>query len=511
MFNADFYPTKRETIELMSEGIQIAGRVFLEPEAGKGDIVDYLKEQGAADVIACEKNKDLAKIVSGKCKVIASDFLTVKSEQISHIDGIFMNPPFSADEKHILHAWNIAPAGCEIVSLCNLKTVTRLINKSRQELDTIITTYGSYEDIGSCFGDAERETDVEIALVRLRKPGVNNDEFEGFYMDEEPEEKGENGIMSYNVVRDLVQRYIATIKLFDKQMELALEMNDLMGEFYSSGIAMTCTEEGKPKTRNEFKKDLQKSAWKYIFDKLNMEKYATRGLRDDINKFVEKQTKIPFTMRNIYHMLQLIVGTQSQRMDKALLEVFDKLTQHYDENRYNVEGWKTNSHYLINQKFIMPRMVEAGWAGSGGMRSSSYSNFDTIEDFVKALCYITGDNYDHFISLNNYINYEYKLIDKVTGRTIDYSHRYEDMVSKQKGCYEEGKPAEIKRIKCEFGQWYEWSYFRFKGFKKGTMHMEFKDADLWGKFNQHIAKLKGYPLYESVKQTKKEKRHTRTA
>ena len=38
-----------------------------------------------------------------------ADFLTVKSEQISHIDFIVMNPPFSNADKHILHAYEIAP------------------------------------------------------------------------------------------------------------------------------------------------------------------------------------------------------------------------------------------------------------------------------------------------------------------------------------------------------------------------------------------------------------------
>ena len=55
-------------------------------------------------------------------------------------------------------------------------------------------------------------------------------------------------------------------------------------------------------------------------------------------------------MKNIYRMLEIVIGTQSQRMDKAMIEVFDKVTERYSENRYNLEGWKTNSHYLVNKK-----------------------------------------------------------------------------------------------------------------------------------------------------------------
>lgn len=70
-------------------------------------------------------------------------------------------------------------------------------------------------------------------------------------------------------------------------------------------------------------------------------------------------------MRNIYRMLEIIVGTHAQRMDKALIEVFDKLTMHYHENRYNVEGWKTNSYYLVNKKFILEGVGENSWVNSG--------------------------------------------------------------------------------------------------------------------------------------------------
>ena len=87
------------------------------------------------------------------------------------------------------------------------------------------------------------------------------------------------------------------------------------------------------KTREQFKKDLQKDAWKHIFNIMKMERHATKGLREDINKFVEEQQNIPFTMRNIYKMLGIVRGTAAQRMDKAIIEVFDRVTHHHHDNR----------------------------------------------------------------------------------------------------------------------------------------------------------------------------------
>ena len=57
---------------------------------------------------------------------------------------------------------------------------------------------------------------------------------------------------------------------------------------------------------------------------MDLNKHSTQGLRDDMNKFVEQNQQIPFTMRNIYRMLDIVIGTTESRMDKALLEVFEK-------------------------------------------------------------------------------------------------------------------------------------------------------------------------------------------
>lgn len=459
MFNKDFYPTPTNVIEMMLQGEEIQGKSFLEPSAGKGDIVKYLLSSGAESVIACETNTDLCAILSNHCTILANDFLSVTSEQVGHINTIVMNPPFSADEKHILHAYDIAPAGCKIIALCNLSTVENLYTENRKRLAQLIEENGRFEDLGQCFDNAERKTGVEIALIRITKPSEDyKQEFEGFFMEEEPEESGSIGIMPYNFIRDIVGRYTESVKIFDSQLKTAIQINELIGSFYNNSLAFQCSEGDKLKNRNEFKKDLQKSAWKHIFDKMNMNKYSTKELRQDINTFVEQQTQVPFTMKNIYKMLEIVVGTTSQRMDKALLEVFNRLTQHYDENRYNVEGWKTNSHFLINQKFIMPYTCESKYFSRTDEMTTKYgSNIEIIEDVEKALCYLTGENYENITPIR-------RLID--------------------------GK---------NFGVWCSSHFFEFKGFKKGTMHFKFNDTELWGKFNQRIAKLKGYPLYEHTK------------
>lgn len=504
MFNPDFYPTPKEVIFEMLENVSIENKTVLEPSAGKGDIIDELYNLGAKNVLFCENNEDLQKISKTKGTFLKDDFLTVKSEDISHIDLIVMNPPFTADEKHISHAYNIAPNGCTIIALCNAQTIENPYSMSRKELKSIIDLHGSFKNIKDCFSNSERKTGVEIGLIKILKPGASySTEFEGFFLEDEEEPEGD-GIMSYNVVRDLVNRYVESIKIFDRQLEEAKKMNALTSGYFSVEIGLSITDKNAPITRAEFKKQMQKSGWKFIFEKMNLQKHTTTQLRSDINKFVEEQTEVPFNMRNIYKMLQLVVATTGQRMDKAIEEVFDKVTTHYHENRFNVEGWKTNSHYLINQKFILPYIVEVGWRGGISTKNSSI-----IEDFLKAICYITGDNYDNKISLSAFINNRYKV--KIDDNYIDNYNSTFDEYHKaalyRDNLINKGKNAIIEDSKVEWGEWINWTYFKIKCFKKGTIHFEFLDRELWGRFNQRVAKIKGFPLYEKApdKRTERQK------
>lgn len=470
MFSPDFYPTPEAVIQQMIEGVPLEGKVILEPHVGTGNLVRAIQQAGAREVIGCENDPQLKKIAATYCHLIAEDFLTVTSEQVSHVDFIIMNPPFSRAAEHILHAYNIAPSGCQIITLCNEETISNPYSATRKHLQTILESYGQHQGLGECFTTAERKTNVEVALIRLHKPGANYDqEFAGFFTEEDAPEAQENGIMSYNAVRDLVNRYVESIKVYDQQLDTAVKLNYLQKDYFDlsdpddrrgSEIAISINQGGRELARNEFKKRMQKSGWGWIFSTMNLNKYATKGLREDINKFVEKQQDIPFTMRNIYKMLEIVIGTTGQRMDKAIIEVFDKVTAHHADNRYGLEGWKTNSHYLLTEKFIMPNVVQSDWGS--GLRTNYHGWAEPIDDMVKALCYIAGMNYDETTRLDDF----------------------------------------LRNNKCTWGQWYSWDFFEIKCFKKGTTHFKFQNKDLWAEFNQHVARIKGYPLPEKKEQTK---------
>lgn len=466
--NADFYPTPDEVINTMMMGENFIGKTILEPSAGKGNIVDWLKKNGAGKVIACEKDSNIKKILNGKCDIIADDFLSISSEQISHVDYIVMNPPFSEGAKHILHAFEIAPAGCTIIALCNSRSVNRGCwerNATKEKLVETIELYGREEFLGAVFDGAERKTDVHVSMVKLYKEGEGQDEFDGYLFSDEGDVLDSNeaeGLVQYNVVRDMVNRYVSAVRLFDETMAAAERINSVacLGDESDGYIpvrfaVVNASNNVVRISRQHYKKELQKFYWRRIFAKLNMKKYATQKLQEQINKFVEQQTNVPFTMHNIYQVLNMVVQTAGQRMDAALLEAFDLICSLSAENSTAGEKWKTNANYMVNRKFIVPYMTGYDTRWPRDYMTLSYSSNETkIADVVKALCYITGINYDDIPDLHSFI----------------YNR------------------------KIPYGEWFEWAFFRVKGFKKGTMHFEFLDEDVWMRFNQQVAKQRGWVL-----------------
>lgn len=473
IFEEEFYPTPKEVIDRMMMGVNVSGKVILEPSAGTGNIVDWLKEAGARDVLACEINQDLQRVVSRKCNLICDDFLKLTTEEISHIDMIVMNPPFSNAAQHILHAFEIAPAGCEIIAICNSQTIENSYSMERKRLKEIIEFNGGTENLEQCFKNAARPTDVWVTLVKLYKPGEGNHEFDGYLFSDEEEEEynGSEGLMPYNVIRDVVNRYIMAVSKFDAVMAASQEINDLTSLIGGCSIKFGAYRSNKnfhsTVTREMFKKQLQKESWGFIFNKLNMSKFVTSKVRETINNFVERQQNVPFTMRNIYTMLDMIVKTQGNRMNQSLVEAFEMICSFSAENSTAGETWKTNANYMVNRKFIVPYMCSYDSRWPNSYVESSYSgNANKIDDLNTALNYISGTQFNQ--------NLRQFLWDK----------------------------------KIPWGEWVEWGYFRIKGFKKGTMHFEFIDEKLWMDFNQRVAKIKGWAL---PKKTEKKSRSKKAA
>ena len=498
-FGNEFYPTPKAVIERMTAGLDLFGKTVLEPSAGSGSIIDYVKNLGA-NVLCCELHPELQMIAAKKGQFLKPNFFDVTREEISHIDCIIMNPPFSNADKHIKHAWEIAPDGCQIVALCNAETIKNRWSTSRTVLGETIEKNGSWENLGDVFSTADRTTDVDIALVKMFKPKTGDSEFEDYFFDMNDEQEQSvdgSGIMRHNDIREIVNRYVAAVKMFDSVMEASNSINSLI-EPISNGLGIAFGAYRKYSrngaqintdiTRDLFKKELQKSAWKSVFDKMNMHKYVTTGVMADINKFVEQQQNVPFTMTNIFRMLEIIFGTHSGRMDKVLVEAFDYICSLSADNSEAGEKWKTNSNYKINKRFIRNYMCEYDSRWPSGCVSTRYSSGEKIDDIIKALCHLTGKNYDEVMNVEFTNSY---------GRKETYTNTLGNF---------------FRHKEWPWGEWVQWNeFFKVRGYKKGTMHFEFVDESVWMEFNTRVAKIKGWQLPKKTDKKSKGTERTRKA
>ena len=488
-YNPDFYPTPREVINKMLMDDSPAGLVVLEPSAGSGNIARALREAGAAEVLTCEIDPNLQPILRRDgFRLIASDFMSVTAEQVSHVNMIVMNPPFSQGVRHIQHAYDIAPAGCVIVALCNSSNLESSYYSHYREFAELVNLRGYAENLGDVFSTAERRTHCRVSLVKLWKEGKGADEFAGYFSAYDESDQSGNGeaegLMQYNFLRDIVNRYVEAVKLFDGVLEATekinraasfvdytVETDEKTGEqkavkhtYGALPVSFEAVTYNRERGRAEattinhatYKKELQKYYWRIIFQKMNMEKYATRELREQINRFIEQRQNVPFTMSNIYRVIETVVKTNGQRMNRALCEAFDTICSLSAENSTAGETWKTNSNYMVNRRFICDYITHIDYGGTMEVRDWSSERTEKINDVTKALCYMTGIEFPTIGNLGEHIRKHNKEI--------------------------------------FWGTWFEWGFFRCRGYKKGTMHFEFIDENVWARFNQEVAKSRGWKI-----------------
>jgi len=522
MFNKDFYPTLPETIEDLVQGLDLEGKNILDPESGKGDILKACKLLGAV-TYGCEIQPELYEASKLYGQMIGYDFMKLTREDVAHMDAIIMNPPFSADIRHIKHAWEVAPDGCVIRALCNADTLKVDRFAIKRLLTIIEENNGIILQLGQCFTTAERKTNVNVAMISLIKPEGEKEDWDSYFSRENVDEQHAPGLMKANVIDEIVGRYVGSLKKFDSVLAVNKEIEDIMGPINVGGISFGCTQRNERGQYNtlgyeEFKKALQKSAWKLVFLKMNMTKFMTRKLKEKITTFVEEEVEKPFTVENIYNMLKFIASTNAGRMEEVLIEVFDEFTKHYDENRHNVEGWKTNSHYMINQKIIIPNIVSNDY---GHLHSYNYDRNEKIDDLTKSLCFITGTNWDDIGHFETWIRgtYETDLNVYLKDKSIitkgkwyykercehhnpEFSKKFKKKFPTEESYIENHAAEECEKktlqVKREFGKWYTWGFFEIKGFKKGTLHMKFIDPKVCELFNLRVAEAKGFELPDSV-------------
>ena len=373
-----------------------------------------------------------------------------------------MNPPFSEGVKHVLRAWDyVAPDGA-LCALVNWETVKNPNTREKMLLKGIIEEYGEAKNIGRAFEKSERPTRVEVGLIRLKKPPKEKAyEFDmgDFKADDiSAKEFAANPLAFPNVIKDLVSRYDAAVRVLQERHEVQQKLS-----FYLEGIEPPSYEantykDHELKLRIGFKFDdqlatLKARFWNTVFRKTKLAENATSKFKEEFSTFVKAQSSMAFSEENIRQLLLMFFLNQDQVIQDAIEDVFDKATAYHKDNKVWVEGWKSNSCWKVGKKVILPWGITWDTNWSSFKLSWSGNSRQFYDDFDKVLCYLS----EHNVTDGDFIG----IIEII-----------------QKFC--DGKLYMTDSFLYS-------TFFRIRLFKKGTVHLQFRDLELLAKFNAAAA------------------------
>ena len=404
-FNKNYYPTPSAVIDQMIEPYKewIKKVNILEPSAGMGAILDYLTSYkigvNASRVFACEIDQNMkATLVGKKYKVIQEDFL--KYSGALDFGLIVMNPPFDNGEHHLIKSWEILRNG-HVVCLLNEETIKNQNSVYRRYLVELIEQHGSVEYLGPVFESADRRTKVNVAMVRLEKKSdesiINFKGSASGKVDEIDLESADSGIEKRDFIDALCRSYQKAIDSTAAMYRAMLDFNLFVGAFCSdyeapklaAAFFESSRKHGYSDAHNEFAMAFQKHAWNKIFSNTKVSGLMTNKVRDKFYKWRDEMGGIDLNQDNIMMLFDAIIQQRKIIADECIVDVFDKITSNVERRATN-DVWKTNSKYMVPEKFILGYVVESGW--SGGL-SVCWRKRDFLDDMDRAFCLVSGKSF----------------------------------------------------------------------------------------------------------------------
>ena len=73
-------------------------------------------------------------------------------------------------------------------------------------------------------------------------------------------------------------------------------------------------------------------------------------------------------------------------MNRVLVEAFEKICDFAYSNNTSGEGWKTNSDYKVNRRFIHPYICDYDTRWPSDILKIDHQRGETFDDIIMALC-----------------------------------------------------------------------------------------------------------------------------
>lgn len=496
--NKDFYPTPKKLINKMLENIDFREiQTILEPSAGKGDIVEIIQEKKKSlkrnnffdnktikyDIDCIEIDENLRHILHGKgFRVIHDDFLTYNG--FKKYDLIVANFPFSQGDKHLSKALDLIENGGQLVCLINAETIKNPYSNLRKLLfNRLENLNADIEYLQEEFTDAERKTNVQVALIKVRVENKNKDSIiiENLKQEEmidKQNQQNNNTLIDGDFLTRIIQQYNfeikAGLKLINEYYNLRpLTLQSFSKDKYSNNSILDLSINGE-KYDESIKNDtltnayVKKVRYKYWSALFNNEKFTKLLTSNLLNEFRQKLTELQdydFSMYNIKELQRQMSENVVTGVEETILNLFDEFShQHswYPECKNNIHyfnSWSTNKAHCINKKIIIPL--------------SAYGMFEDRLDYGYYKFYEKLKDIEH-------------VFDYLDGGKTENTNLKEILDDAE-------KQGVTKNIITK--------YFKINVYKKGTTHLIFLNEELLKKFNIFASKKKGWlpPSYGKCK------------
>lgn len=461
---------------------ELADRRQYDPSTGR---YIELTEAEKQEKSLLENQRDQLKAV--KVRVVHDDFLSFDSRK--RYDLIVMNPPFADADLHLLKAISIAERfGSTIRCILNAETIRNPYTNRRKVLAQKLNELGAEITFKTgAFKDAERSTDVEIAMVKLivPEPQYANDP-ESLYQKlkmaaklDEPtpevteltvENRIERIVAQFNFEVDAGLRLIREYQAMQPYIMDSLDKKNT----FRNPILTLCigdpsrTYRGDTPDVNKYLRMIRQKYWKAFFTREEYVGKLTSNLREKYQDMVSELANYDFSLFNIQKIMLEMNAEMSQGVVDTILDLFDRMTEKHtwypecEKNVHYFNGWRSNLAHKVNKKVILP--TYGCWDHSYFSNKSELNVYNAhrfLSDIEKAFNYLDGN-------MTADVN-----LDAVLTCAKKYGY--------------------TNKLQCKF--------FEVTFYKKGTCHIKFTNQELLDRFNIYCARQRGWlpPSYGNVK------------
>lgn len=399
----------------------------LEPSAGNGDLLEPIatnygnrwraqQYRTQVDVVEIDASKHPL-LQSKGAKVVGYDFLDFTG--INRYSHVIMNPPFAQGAQHLLHAWNGLYEG-EIVCILNAETLLNAYSKERQHLLDIIQKHGRVEFVHQAFSDAERQTDVSIALVHLIKEAPSSELVGDLLAQLQQDENrmGDQLSMDFRQqlalprgwVEDAVLRFDAAVLAAKQSAEAAARASfyeRLLGKTFHQMNSKEIDAQAKeaehikntPKVvRGLFAKaydELKDRAWASVLRSTTVLSKLSSKAQKRLEAEFDQIKNLEFTAKNVYGFLVGLCESAQDIQEEMMLEVFDSITRYHEDNTVFYMGWKSNGkHRTAGMRLKTTRFILPGFGVSSWSTQLDFADQRLLADFDKVFAMLDGKSFD---------------------------------------------------------------------------------------------------------------------